>query len=115
MLVAERNHYTPFTACCLVISASLPTTTPELEEDTGRGSGFGDWVVTVYNNNFNTWDEVMMILQVATGCGPEEAYIETWEIDNLGCSVVHQGSQDECNKAAEVIATIGIKVQVSES
>lgn len=82
-------------------------------DDIGTGSG-GGWIVTVYNNERNTWEEVVDILRKATSCSFEEAHTETWEIDNLGHSVVHQGSESECNRAADIIATIGIEVKVSE-
>jgi len=72
------------------------------------------WVVTVFNNEVNTYDEVMNILMKATACTEDEAAMETWEIDNLGKSVVHFGKEEECNRAASVIATIGIRVEVSE-
>ncbi|MGI8924797.1 MAG: ATP-dependent Clp protease adaptor ClpS [Fimbriimonadales bacterium] len=87
---------------------------PEVAEEISTGSGRGGWIVTVFNNDFNTWEEVMTILQMATGCGPDEAYIETWEIDSLGASVVHNAGKAECSEAAGVIGTIGIKVTVSE-
>lgn len=77
------------------------------------GSG-GGWIVTVYNNDRNTWEEVVDILRKATSCSFEEAHTETWEIDNLGHSVVHHGSESECNRAAGIIETIGIEVKVSE-
>lgn len=72
------------------------------------------WIVTVFNNETNTWEEVVDILRKATHCTFEEAWNETWEIDHLGMSVVHQGDEAECRRAAAVIATIGIKVEVSE-
>ena len=85
----------------------------ERPETTHRG-GSGDlWVVTVFNNDTNTWDEVVDVLMKATACNAEEANIETWEIDNLGKSVVHHGDQDECESVAVVIRQIGIKVEVS--
>jgi len=79
----------------------------------GPGSG-GGYIVTVYNNEVNTYDEVMMILMIATQCDSEEAYMETWEVDHLGKSVVHRACEGECQDVADVIATIGIEVQVSE-
>ncbi len=93
----------------------VPTKLPDIspEDTTGTGHDFG-WIVTVFNNNYNTWDEVIYILQKATGCSMDEAYIETWEIDNLGQSVVHHGSEKECEKVASIIATIGIRVEVSQ-
>ncbi|MCW3052366.1 MAG: Clp protease adaptor protein [Chthonomonadales bacterium] len=78
---------------------------------TANGSGF---LVIVYDNDKNTWDQVVTILQKATGCTLEEAEIETWEVDNLGKSVVHHGSQEECERAAGIIRTIGIRVEVVE-
>jgi hypothetical protein len=93
---------------------SLPAAIPRPETgapDTGNAFG---WIVTVYNNEHNTYDEVIHILIVATGCSPEEAEIETWEIDHLGKSVVHHGQMDECEGVAAVIAQIGIDVRVSQ-
>lgn len=82
----------------------------ELED----GPGMGRWIVTVYNNDHNTWEEVITILMIATGCDLDEAMTETWEVDNLGRSVVHHGGEEECNQVAEIIAQIGIRVEVTE-
>lgn len=86
-----------------------------IEEIEGLGAEQTDagWIVTVFNNETNTWEEVVEILRRATFCTFEEAWNETWEIDKLGMSVVHHGDEDECRRAAKVIATIGIKVEVS--
>lgn len=83
------------------------------EKERIRAGGGGGWMVTVYDNNYNTWAEVMHILQVATCCTPEEAYIETWEIDHLGKSIVHRAGKEECENVSSVIRTIGIRVEVS--
>ncbi|HWP31951.1 MAG TPA: ATP-dependent Clp protease adaptor ClpS [Fimbriimonadales bacterium] len=90
----------------------IPSKEIEEKERIGGGRG-GGWMVTVYDNNYNTWEEVMHILQVATGCTAEEAYIETWEIHNLGKSIVHRAAKEECEKASAIISTIGIRVEVS--
>lgn len=86
---------------------------PELS-DQGSTSVHPGWIVTVFNNEVNTYDEVIFILMAATGCDLGEAEIETWEVDHLGQSVVHQAGEDECRRAAEIIGTIGIRVEVSE-
>ncbi|HHX41256.1 MAG TPA: ATP-dependent Clp protease adaptor ClpS [Armatimonadetes bacterium] len=78
------------------------------------GTGGGDHVVIVFNNDYNTYDEVIAILQAATSCSREEAEMETWEIDHLGRSLVHHGQREECERAAAIIRTIGIRVSVSE-
>jgi ATP-dependent Clp protease adapter protein ClpS len=95
------------------LRATLPGIEPELEDDIGV-EGDGGWVVTVFDNDYNTWDEVVMILMRATGCGVEEADMETWEVHNLGKSVVHHGAKDECKRAAAIISSIGIRVTVTK-
>jgi len=69
-------------------------------------------MVTVFDNEVNTYEEVMTVLILGTCCSQEEAYIEAWEIDHFGQCVVHRSTEDECRGAAGVIATIGIKVEV---
>jgi hypothetical protein len=81
-----------------------PDTIQSPEEQKDKG-----WIVTVYDSPHNTYLEVMTILMLATKCDAEEAEIETWEIDNLGQSVVHRDSNQACQAAAKVIATIGIR------
>lgn len=74
------------------------------------------WMVIVYNNEVNTYDEVVFILMIATHCSVEEAEIETWEVDHLGKSNVHFADKDECEHVARIIRQIGIQVEVkSES
>jgi ATP-dependent Clp protease adaptor protein ClpS len=75
-------------------------------------TGTGEYIVIVYDNDRNTIDEVIEILMQATGCGMQEAAMETWEVHNLGKSIVHHGSAAECERAASVIRTIGIRVEV---
>jgi len=83
-------------------------------DDTREREGFS-WIVTVYDNEYNTYEEVMMILMAATGCSAQEAYIEAWEIDHLGKAVVHSSTEDDCQMAASIIAEIGIQVEVSKA
>lgn len=68
--------------------------------------------VTVFDNSVNTYEEVIAILQLATGCSTDEAYIEAWEIDHFGQCVVHRASQGECADVAKIIGKIGIRVEV---
>ena len=70
-------------------------------------------MVTVFNNEYNTYEQVITILIVATRCTPEEASIETWEIDHLGKCNVHFAGEQECRDAAAIISQIGIRVEVA--
>lgn len=94
----------------------MPVVLPDINEETEKrgGAGTGEWVVIVYNNDHNTYPEVIGILMRATGCHRQEAEIEAWEIDILGRSVVHHATETECNRVASVIRTIGIQVEVRE-
>jgi ATP-dependent Clp protease adapter protein ClpS len=85
---------------------------PDLLENQG-GTG-EDWIVIVYDNDHNTFPEVISILQQATGCSLEEAQMETWEVHHLGRSIVHHGDEAECERAAGIIRTIGIRVAVEQ-
>jgi ATP-dependent Clp protease adaptor protein ClpS len=84
---------------------------PDLLDETVTDR-LGEHIVIVFNNEVNTYNEVILILQKATGCSLEEAEMETWEIDQVGRSIVHHGEREECERAAAIIATIGIEVAV---
>lgn len=92
--------------------SAAPGLLDRIDEDNGTGGG--TFVVTVYDNDFNTYHQVYKILMEATNCPPEEAEMETWEVDNLGKSVVHHGSKAVCEEAAAIIRKIGIHVTVTE-
>jgi hypothetical protein len=97
-----------------VIGAAAGVSPLPLLDDLDRGTQTGGWIVTVFDNDRNTYEQVMTSLMFATGCSAEEAYLEAWEIDHLGKSVVHYAGEKECRDAAEIIGRIGIKVTVSE-
>lgn len=82
--------------------------------ETDAGSPRGSTGVLVYNNDTNTYQEVIDILMKATECDEEEAFIETWEIDHYGKAIVHYASREECERVARTISTIGIKTEVVE-
>ncbi len=49
----------------------------------------------------------------STGCGLEEASIETWEAQMYGKTAVHFSSRNECEIVAVMISSIGVKTEVS--
>ncbi|MDE2127251.1 MAG: ATP-dependent Clp protease adaptor ClpS [Armatimonadetes bacterium] len=75
-----------------------------------------DWdhVVVVFNNDYNTFDAVIAILQKATGCCLEEAAMETWEIHHLGKAAVHYADLPECERVARILRSIGLVVEIRE-
>lgn len=79
----------------------------------GAEIGAGRWMVVIFNNETNSMEEVVDILMVATGCNEEEAKIEMWEAHTFGKAPVHFATKDECDEAALIISSIGIKVEVA--
>jgi ATP-dependent Clp protease adaptor protein ClpS len=82
---------------------------PELIDS---GIGAGRWMVVIYNNDHNNFEQVIEILMRATGCGAEEAYIETWEAHTYGRALVHFANKTECELVAAMIASIGVRTQI---
>jgi ATP-dependent Clp protease adaptor protein ClpS len=81
---------------------------------TDGGTGSGRWMVVIFNNDTNSMDEVVEILIRATGCGVEEAMIEMWEAHTYGKAPVHfSGDRTECDTAAAIISSIGVKTEVA--
>lgn len=76
------------------------------------GIGAGRWGVLIFNNPVNSFNEVIEILMRSTGCGTQEAYIETWEAHTYGKALVHFASQTECEVVAAMIATIGVRTEI---
>ena len=78
-----------------------------------HGTKENRWMVTIYNNDHNSFGEVIGILMRATECDREEAEIETWEAHTYGRAHVHFAERGECESAAEVIGTIGLRTEVT--
>lgn len=87
---------------------------PVLEPDvTGTSSGGERWQVVIFDNDVTPLQLVIEVLIRATGCGLREASIETWEAQEYGKAPVHFAAKEECDKIAMVIASIGVRTEVS--
>jgi ATP-dependent Clp protease adaptor protein ClpS len=82
---------------------------PELVDSS---AGLGRWMVVIFDNDYNSRDEVVEILMKATGCDAEEAHIEMWEADTYGKAPVHFAAADECRKVSQILGTIGLVSEV---
>lgn len=82
---------------------------PELSD---AGTTRGRWMVVIYNNETNSFDEVILALMQATGCDVEEASIEAWEAHHYGKAPVHFAGKSECDETAAMISRIGVKTEV---
>ena len=70
------------------------------------------WMVVIFNNDHNSFEDVILILMLATGCDIQEAKMETWEADHYGKAPVHFASQKECKRVAKIIEEVGVRTEV---
>jgi len=78
----------------------------------GPGVGTGRWMVVIYNNDITEFGLVIVTLMHATSCGQKEAEIEAWEAHTFGKAPVHFATKEECDQAASIISSIGVKTEV---
>lgn len=79
----------------------------------GPETGTGRWMVVIFNNDYTPIDVVILAVMRATGCCQREAEIETWEAERFGKASVHFAGKQECDLAASIISSIGVKTEVS--
>lgn len=77
-----------------------------------EGLTTGRWMVVIYNNEYNTFDEVVEVLMKATGCTLDKAYMNAWEAHNYGQAPAHFADRDECEIVAAMISLIGVRTEV---
>ncbi len=88
---------------------SLPVIEQEISD---ASSKLGRWMVVIFNNDYCSQVEVVDVLMRATECDMQEAIIEMWEAHTFGKASVHFSTKQECQAAAEIINTIGVKTEV---
>jgi ATP-dependent Clp protease adaptor protein ClpS len=87
----------------------IKTEPEEIQQDSAYG---GRYAAIIFNNEANSFDEVISIIMHATSCGIEEAQIETWEAHTYGEAAVHFAAESECVRVAHTIASIGVRTEV---
>jgi ATP-dependent Clp protease adapter protein ClpS len=85
---------------------------PDSQTSLPGAGGRGRWALVIFNNESNSFEDVIFILMKATGCDVQEATIETWEAHHYGKAMVHFGDKSECEAAARVVQSIGVQTEV---
>ena len=75
----------------------------------------GPWVVILYNDDYHTFDEVILQLQKATGCDLNTAVAITFEADATGRAIAYTGTQEECERVAGVLRQIRLQVETDRA
>lgn len=72
----------------------------------------GSYCVVIFNNDHNSFDEVIAALMYATECDVQEASLEAWEAHTFGSAKVHFAPRYDCKHVARIISSIGVKTEV---
>lgn len=83
-----------------------------LEPTASRPGAGGRWMTVIYDDDVTPVDVVLVTLVAATGCDMQEAATEVWEAETYGKAPVHFATEEECRRAAAVIARARIRVDV---
>jgi ATP-dependent Clp protease adaptor protein ClpS len=73
------------------------------------------WVVILYNDDWHPYDQVVFQVQKATGCSLEEAEWITHEAHTQGRAIAYSGTQEECERVANVLREIRLQVETDTS
>jgi ATP-dependent Clp protease adaptor protein ClpS len=68
--------------------------------------------VILYNDDWHTFEEVIVQLMKATGCSRERAEALTWEVHTRGKAAVYEGSLAECLRVSGVLEEIALHTEI---
>ena len=68
--------------------------------------------VILYNDDWHSFDDVIIQLVKATGMNPEKALEHAHNIHNLGRDIVYRGARDQCEKVAGILREIRLQTEV---
>lgn len=83
----------------------------EIEEDEETVIGLESRVV-LYNDDWHTFDEVIMQLIKATSCTFEEARNYAFEVHVKGKSIVFNGSMKDCIRVSSILEEIALTTRI---
>jgi ATP-dependent Clp protease adapter protein ClpS len=73
------------------------------------------WMTVLHNCDCHTFEEVVKQLMKAIACSEERGWELAWQVHNTGKAVVKVGSETECVRVGNVLASIGLVVTVTQS
>jgi ATP-dependent Clp protease adaptor protein ClpS len=95
---------------------ATPTETPQVEElDATDVQVAPPWMTVLHNCDCHTFEEVVTQLMKAIACSEERGWELAWQVHNTGKAVVKVGSETECVRVGNVLASIGLVVTVTQS
>ena len=83
----------------------------EISEDVDVSIGLESKVI-LYNDDWHTFDEVIMQIIKAVRCSFEEAAKKVYETHVKGMSVIYNGNLKDCLQVSSVLEEIALHTQV---
>ncbi len=69
--------------------------------------------VFLFNDNYHTFDDVIMQVRKALGCSDDKGAAVAWEVHTRGKALVFEGEMLECLKVSSVLEEISLHTQVT--
>ena len=97
-------------------AAAGTETAPEVEAEHGEEVALAPpWMTILFNCDCHTFEDVVKQLMKAIACSEERGWELAWQVHNTGKAVVKVGSETECVRVGNVLASIGLVVTVTQS
>ncbi|NCO37948.1 MAG: Clp protease ClpS [Armatimonadetes bacterium CG_4_10_14_3_um_filter_66_18] len=94
----------------------MTTETLRKAEPTAGGVDTGNpWRVILYNDNWHTFEEVVLQVRKAARCSGEEALAITYWAHTIGRAVACAGSKPDCQRALGVLREISLQAELDEA
>ncbi|GBD88919.1 ATP-dependent Clp protease adaptor protein ClpS [bacterium BMS3Abin03] len=68
--------------------------------------------VMLYNDDWHTFDEVILQLIKATGCSYDEARSKAFEVHIKGMATVYNGEFKDCLRVSSILEEIALHTQI---
>jgi ATP-dependent Clp protease adapter protein ClpS len=68
--------------------------------------------VILYNDDWHTFDDVILQLVKSGACGEAQAEKHAWTVHTEGKAMVYEGPRQECERVAGVLREIRLQVEV---
>lgn len=112
-----KNTRILFSRAPSFLPVSQALTSPLEDEDVliddDIGTRIGDpWKVILFNDDIHTFDEVIVQLQKATGCGVQRAEQIAFEAHTKGKAIAFSGEFNECFRVSGVLREIQLIVEI---
>ena len=73
------------------------------------------WNVVLLNDDWHTFDEVIVQLVRATGCSTDTAQAIAWDVHTKGEAICYTGPRERCEFVASILEEIDLRVRLERA